>query len=92
MVDMEKFADEWGPERLLQVYDPHTVMQGILLVDSTDLGPVEGAIRMTLTVYIEEIFRLVRNMTWKCALAGLSFGGAKSGIIFLRHPKEEMIC
>jgi len=28
-----------------------------------------------------EVFRLARVMTWKCALAGLPFGGAKGGIM-----------
>ncbi len=81
MVDIEKFADEWGPEKVLQVYDPHTKMQGILVIDNTALGPGKGGIRMTPTVSVEEVFRLARTMTWKCALAELPFGGAKSGII-----------
>jgi len=92
MVDIERFADEWGPEKVLQVSDPDTKMKGILVIDNTALGLGKGGIRMTLTVNIEEIFRLVRNMTWKYALAGLPFGGAKLGIIFLHHPKGEMIC
>ena len=36
---------------------------------------------MLPTVSTEEIFRLARIMTWKCALAKIPFGGAKSGII-----------
>ena len=28
-----------------------------------------------------EVFRLARTMTWKCAAAGLPFGGAKRGIM-----------
>ena len=86
MVDIEKFADEWGPEKVLQVYDPQTKTQGILVIDNTALGPGKGGIRMTSTVSVEEIFRLARTMTWKCALAELPFGGAKSGII--ADPKE----
>ncbi|MBS7636721.1 Glu/Leu/Phe/Val dehydrogenase [Candidatus Bathyarchaeota archaeon] len=78
---MEKFADEWGPEKILQVYDSETKMKGILVIDNTALGPGKGGIRMTSTVDIEEVFRLARTMTWKCALAELPFGGAKSGII-----------
>ena len=81
MVDIEKFADEWGPEKVLQVYDPHAGMKGILVIDNTALGPGKGGIRMTPTVSVEEVFRLARTMTWKCALAELPFGGAKSGII-----------
>lgn len=86
MVDIEKFADEWGPEKVLQVYDPHTKTQGILVIDNTALGPGKGGIRMTPTVSVEEVFRLARTMTWKCAMAELPFGGAKSGII--ANPKK----
>ncbi len=86
MVDIEKFADEWGPEKVLQVYDPYTKTQGILVIDNTALGPGKGGIRMTPTVSVEEVFRLARTMTWKCAVAELPFGGAKSGII--ANPKK----
>ena len=86
MVDIEKFADEWGPEKVLQVYDPHTKTLGILVIDNTALGPGKGGIRMTPTVSVEEVFRLARTMTWKCAAAELPFGGAKSGII--ADPKK----
>ncbi|MEM2952694.1 MAG: Glu/Leu/Phe/Val dehydrogenase [Candidatus Bathyarchaeia archaeon] len=83
---IEKFLDEWGPEKILQVYDPETKMKGILVIDNTALGPGKGGIRMTPTVDVEEVFRLARTMTWKCALAELPFGGAKSGII--ADPKK----
>ena len=86
MVDIEKLADQWGPEKIVQVYDPPTGMKGILVIDNTALGPGKGGIRMTPTVNVEEVFRLARTMTWKCALAELPFGGAKSGII--ANPKE----
>lgn len=93
MVDIEKFADEWGPEKVLQVYDPHTKTQGILVIDNTALGPSKGGIRMTPTVSVEEVFRLARTMTWKCAVAELPFGGAKSGIIVdpKKISKEEKL-
>jgi glutamate dehydrogenase (NAD(P)+) len=86
MVDIEKFADGWGPEKVLQVYDPQSKTQGILVIDNTALGPGKGGIRMTPTVSVEEVFRLARTMTWKCAVAELPFGGAKSGII--ANPKK----
>ncbi|MEM3383578.1 MAG: Glu/Leu/Phe/Val dehydrogenase [Nitrososphaerales archaeon] len=90
---MEKLIDEWGPEKILQVYDPRTKMRGILVIDNTVLGPGKGGIRMMPTVSVEEIFRLARTMTWKCALAELPFGGAKSGIIAdpKKISKEEKI-
>ncbi|MDH5712539.1 MAG: Glu/Leu/Phe/Val dehydrogenase [Candidatus Bathyarchaeota archaeon] len=83
---MEKFTDEWGPEKILHVYDPKVEMKGILVIDNTILGPGKGGIRMLPTITTEEVFRLARTMTWKCALAELPFGGAKSGII--ADPKQ----
>lgn len=72
--------DEFGPEAVLQVYDPKTGMRGFTVIDNTALGPGKGGIRMTPDVTAEEVFRLARTMTWKCAMADLPFGGAKSGI------------
>ncbi|MCH7568931.1 MAG: Glu/Leu/Phe/Val dehydrogenase [Nanoarchaeota archaeon] len=77
-----EFADEFGPEKVLEVYDPKTGMKGFTVVDNTALGPAKGGIRMTPTVDVKEVFRLARTMTWKCALADIPFGGGKSGIIF----------
>lgn len=73
--------DEFGPEKIIQVYDAKTGMKGIAVLDNTKLGPGKGGIRMRPEVNIEEVCRLARAMTLKNALAGLPFGGAKSGII-----------
>jgi glutamate dehydrogenase (NAD(P)+) len=88
---IEKFADEIGPEKLIEVYDPKTKLHGMLCIDSTALGVGKGGIRMTPSVTVEEIFRLARTMTLKNALAELPFGGAKSGIVFdpKKHSVEE---
>ncbi len=84
--EIERFVDEWGPEKILHVYNPEVGMKGILVIDNTTLGPGKGGIRILPTITTEEIFRLARTMTWKCALAELPFGGAKSGII--ADPKQ----
>ena len=81
-----KIFDEWGPEKIIQTYDPKTQMVGILVIDNTALGPGKGGIRMTPTVTVDEVFRLARTMTWKNALAELPFGGAKAGIV--ASPKD----
>lgn len=90
-IKIDAFADRWGPEKVLHVYDSKVGMKGVLVVDNTVLGPGKGGIRMTPTITTEEIFRLARTMTWKCALAELPFGGAKSGIMVdpKRIPKEK---
>jgi len=82
----ESVIDEWGPEKILQVYDPDTGMRGVLVIDNTSTGPGKGGIRFADTVTPTEIFRLARTMTWKCAASGLPFGGAKGGII--GNPNE----
>ncbi|MDH4212340.1 MAG: Glu/Leu/Phe/Val dehydrogenase [Candidatus Thorarchaeota archaeon] len=79
-VNVSSFLDSWGPEEVIQVYDPITQMQGVLVIDNTALGPGKGGIRISSTVTPLEVFRLARAMTWKCSLAGIPFGGAKSGI------------
>ncbi len=84
---IEKFMDEFGPEKIIEVYDPRVKLHGFVVIDNTVRGPGKGGIRMTPTVTIEEVFRLARTMTWKTALADLPFGGAKSGIV----AKEEEI-
>lgn len=74
--------DELGPEYLVKVYDPETGMKGILVIDSTILGPGKGGIRMSPRLTEEEVFRLARTMTFKNALFDLPFGGAKAGILW----------
>jgi glutamate dehydrogenase (NAD(P)+) len=78
--------DENGPEKILEVFDAKTGMHGFVVIDNTVLGPAKGGIRMTPTVSIDEVAKLARAMTYKCSLAGLPFGGGKSGII--ANPKE----
>ena len=73
--------DSFGPETIFEVHNPKVGMRGFVVIDNTSLGPAKGGIRMTPTVTVDEVARLARAMTWKCALADLPFGGGKSGII-----------
>ena len=79
--------DAWAPEYVLTVEDATLGLKGILVIDNTALGPGKGGIRMTPDVTEEEVRRLARAMTWKNALAGIPFGGAKSGIRF--DPQKD---
>jgi|TARA_Y100000310_G_scaffold344524_1_gene457747 glutamate dehydrogenase/leucine dehydrogenase len=88
--------DEIGPEKILTVYNPKSGMKGFVVIDNTKLGPGKGGIRMTPSVTEEEVSKLARAMTWKCALADLPFGGAKSGIVanskeLSPEKKEEIV-
>lgn len=75
---MEK--DIFGPEYVVTVKDVCLGMEGYLVIHNTLLGPGKGGIRMTPNVTADEVTRLARTMTWKNALAGIPFGGAKAGI------------
>lgn len=44
------------------------------------LGPAKGGIRFHPEVNLGEVASLAMLMTWKCALMGLPYGGAKGGI------------
>lgn len=72
----------FNPEYTIKVSDPQLGMEGFLVIDSTRLGPGKGGFRMTPNVTEEEVARLARTMTYKCALASLPFGGAKGGIVW----------
>jgi glutamate dehydrogenase (NAD(P)+) len=43
------------------------------------LGPAKGGIRFHPEVNLGEVSGLAMLMTWKCALMGLPYGGAKGG-------------
>jgi len=88
--------DEFGPEKIFEVYDAKTGMHGFTVIDNTALGPGKGGIRLTPTVTIDEVAKLARTMTWKCSVAGLPFGGGKSGIVadyrkISREQKHDII-
>ncbi len=53
---------------------------------SIALGPAKGGIRLRPDVTLDDITGLAMEMTWKCALIGVPFGGGKSGIV--ADPRE----
>jgi glutamate dehydrogenase/leucine dehydrogenase len=44
------------------------------------LGPFKGGVRYHPNVTLDEVTALAMWMTWKCAVIGLPYGGAKGGI------------
>lgn len=81
--------DNIGPRYVVKIYYRELGVHGVLVIDNTTLGPGKGGIRMTPTVTEEEITRLARAMTYKNALAGIPFGGAKAGLALDPKTADE---
>jgi glutamate dehydrogenase (NAD(P)+) len=57
------------------------VFEGFRVTHNVARGPSKGGIRYHQDVTLEETKSLAMWMTWKCALVGLPFGGAKGGVV-----------
>jgi len=62
------------------------VFQGFRVTHNIARGPSKGGIRYHPDVTLDEVKSLSMWMTWKCALMGLPFGGAKGGVVC--NPKS----
>jgi glutamate dehydrogenase (NAD(P)+) len=56
------------------------VFEGYRVQHHLTLGPTKGGVRFAPNVDIGEVGALSIWMSWKCALAGLPYGGAKGGV------------
>ena len=84
----------WMPYREVSVQIPiktqdgHTeVFHGYRIQHNAARGPYKGGIRFHPEVDIDEVRALASMMTWKTAIAGVPFGGAKGGV---NAPADQM--
>ena len=62
------------------------VFEGYRVTHNIARGPSKGGIRYHPDVTLDEVKALAIWMTWKCALMGIPFGGAKGGVVC--NPKK----
>ena len=72
-----------------------SVFKGYRVTHNIARGPSKGGIRYHPDVTVDEVKALAMWMTWKCALMGIPFGGAKGGVVcdpkkMSRHELEGM--
>jgi glutamate dehydrogenase (NAD(P)+) len=81
------------PKRELAVHFPVRLDSGRIktftgyrVQHNMNRGPAKGGIRFSPDVTLDEVRALAMWMTWKCAVVGIPYGGAKGGVIC--DPKE----
>lgn len=85
-----------GHEQVVFCHDPSSGLRAIIALHNTVRGPALGGCRMWPYAgeaeALTDVLRLSRGMTYKSALAGLSYGGGKSVIIGdPRRDKSEAL-
>jgi len=80
-------------QRELIVHFPVRMQDGVIKVftgyrvqHNVSRGPGKGGIRYHPSVTLNEVKALAMWMTWKCAVVGIPYGGAKGGVIC--DPKQ----
>lgn len=72
-------------EQIVFCNDPSTGLKAIIAIHNTTLGPALGGCRMrpyaSMDEALEDVLRLSKGMTYKCAAADVDFGGGKAVII-----------
>jgi glutamate dehydrogenase (NAD(P)+) len=75
------------PKRALVVAVPvhrddgtESVFTGYRVQHHLTMGPTKGGTRYAANLHLGEVAALAIAMSWKCALTGLPYGGAKGGI------------
>ncbi len=57
------------------------IFEGFRVQHNIARGPAKGGLRYHPAVTLDEVKALAMWMTWKCAVVGIPFGGAKGGVV-----------
>lgn len=80
-------------EKIIPLSDKTSGLKGFIVVHNTNLGSALGGTRIypykSMSLALKDALLLSRAMTYKCAIAGMPFGGGKGVII--ANPKQKNI-
>ena len=84
-------APDAPPARIIELTDEDAGLDAVVVIDH-DLFPMSaGGTRMVADVTTEEVARLARAMTWKFAVAGVPYAGAKAGLRFDGGDRDALL-
>src|SRR5690606_32894475 len=91
MRDIFELMDEYGHEQVIFCRHPRSGLKAIIAIHDTTLGPALGGCRMlpyeSTDEALEDVLRLSRGMTFKCAVADVDFGGGK--MVIIGDPNQD---
>jgi glutamate dehydrogenase (NAD(P)+) len=79
--------DKYGPEKVLQAFNPITGGLGLLVIDNTALGPSLGGLYVSRNVTVEDASEFARRHSLMNALHELPYGGG-CGIVLMGEDRR----
>jgi glutamate dehydrogenase (NAD(P)+) len=79
------------PARVIDLKDEDLGLDAVVVIDHELFPMSAGGTRMVPDVTVEEVARLARAMTWKFAVAGVPYAGAKAGLRFAGGDRVALL-
>jgi glutamate dehydrogenase (NAD(P)+) len=83
--------DDAPPARVLEIVEPAVGLDAVVVIDHELFESSAGGTRMAPDVTTDEVARLARAMTWKLAVCGVPYAGAKAGIRFREGDRAAVL-
>ena len=83
--------DDAPPVRVLEIAEPAVGLDAVVVIDHELFETSAGGTRMAPDVTTDEVARLARAMTWKLAVCGVPYAGAKAGIRFAGGDRAAVL-
>jgi glutamate dehydrogenase (NAD(P)+) len=79
------------PARVIELKDEDVGLDAVVVIDHELFPMSAGGTRMVADVTAEEVARLARAMTWKFAVAGVPYAGAKAGLRYEGGDRKALL-